>query len=176
MIRWKFTFDKDEEEAWLNDWCQKGWAMTKFFFGAVTFAPCQPGEFIYQIDLIPGRFLEANDYEGYVIFMDEMGVEVLQRWGRWVYLRKRAADGPFILYTDAASKIELYRRIRRLFLWALMVEFFCSFSAWSMLLRFPEDMFARGLVGLYIVLIAVVLRAVWRCSWKIQALERQQGQ
>lgn len=30
MILWKFTFDKDEEEVWLNDWCQQGWAMTRF--------------------------------------------------------------------------------------------------------------------------------------------------
>lgn len=173
MIRWKFTFDKDEEEFWLNDWCQSGWAMTKFFAGVVTFVPCQPGEFIYRIDLIPGRFLQANDYEGYVIFMDEMGIEVVQRWGRWVYLRKRAADGPFELYSDTESKIALYHRIRRMFLVALAVEVFGSLSGWNLLARYPEDMFARGLVGLYIVMIAVVLRAVWRCSWRITELERQ---
>ena len=94
MIRWKFTYDKDEEQDWLNEYARQGWAMTKFWLGVVTFVPCQPGEYIYQIDLLPGKGLLAEDYEGYVIFMDEMGVEVLQRWGRWVYLRKRAGDGP----------------------------------------------------------------------------------
>lgn len=173
MIRWKFTFDKDEEQEWLNDWCQSGWAMTRFFVGLVTFVPCQPGEFIYQIDLIPGRFLQAHDYEGYVIFMDEMGVEVLQRWGRWVYLRKRAEDGPFDLYTDTDSKIALYRRIRNMFICALVVVSLCSFSAWDMLFRFPDELFSRGLAGLYLVMIITMLRAVWQCSWKIKELTRR---
>lgn len=139
MIRWKFTYDKDEEQDWLNEYARQGWAMTKFWLGVVTFVPCQPGEYIYQIDLLPGKGLLAEDYEGYVIFMDEMGVEVLQRWGRWVYLRKRAGDGPFEVYTDAESRIALYRRIRRMFLWAFMMIFLCSFNAWVLLFQYPED-------------------------------------
>ncbi len=173
MIRWKFTFDKDEEQDWLNDYAQRGWAMSSFFAGIVTFVPSQPGEYIYQIDLLPGKGIFARNYEDYVIFMNEMGVEVLQRWGRWVYLRKRAENGPFEAYTDAASKIELYQRIRKMFIWALCIVFLCSFSAWDLLLQFPEDMFSRGLVGGYVVILAVMLRAVWQCSWKIKELERQ---
>ena len=173
MIRWKFTFDKDEEQDWLNDYAQRGWAMVSYCVGMVTFVPCQPGEFIYQIDLLQGRGLMADNYEDYVVFMNEMGVEILQRWGRWVYLRKRAEDGPFEVYTDAASKIELYHRIRKMFIWALVVVGLCSGSAWNLLLRFPEDISSRGLAGLYIVMITVMLRAVWRCSWKIKELERQ---
>lgn len=171
MKRWKFTFDKDEEEIWLNEMCRQGWAMTSFFVGVVTFVPCQPEEFIYQIDLIPGRFLQADDYEGYVIFMDEMGVEVLQRWGRWVYLRKRTEDGPFELYTDLESKIALYRRIRRMFLFALALEAMCSGSAWNLLVQFPGDMFARGLVGVYVVVLVFMVRAVWCHTVKIRELE-----
>lgn len=173
MIRWKFTFDKDEEQDWLNGWVQQGWAMTSFFVGIVTFVPCQPGEYVYQIDLLPGRGLQADDYEGYVIFMDEMGVEVLQRWGRWVYLRKRAEDGPFEVYSDAASKMEMYRRIRGMFLWTFGLECLCSASVWDLLLQYPADLFARGLAGVYLVTLAAMLRAVWRCSWKIKDLERQ---
>ena len=173
MIRWKFTFDKDEEQDWLNDYAQQGWAMASFFVGLVTFVPCQPGEYIYQIDLLPGRGLWADNYEDYVIFMNEAGVEILQRWGRWVYLRRRAEEGPFEVYSDVDSKIDLYRRIRRLFIWALGVISLCSFSAWNMLLQFPEEVFARGLAGVYVVMIAVLLRAVWRCSWKMKELERQ---
>ena len=173
MIRWKFTFDKDEEQEWLNEYARRGWAMTKFCVGVVTFAPCQPGEYVYQIDLLPGKGLWADDYEGYVIFMDEMGVEVVQRWGRWVYLRKRAEDGPFEVYTDVESQLALYRRIRALFLWALVIEICCSISGFSTLARFPEDVFARGLAGFYIVILAVFLRAVLQCTRKIRELECQ---
>lgn len=173
MIRWKFTFDKDEEQEWLNDYAQQGWAMAGFFAGMVTFVPCQPGEYVYQIDLLPGKGLWADNYEDYVIFMNEMDVEILQRWGRWVYLRKRSEDGPFEVYTDAASKREMYRRIRKMFLWALCVVFFCSFSVWSLLLQEPGSLFARGLAGVYIVMFAMMLRGVRQCTRKIRELEEE---
>ena len=175
MIRWKFTFDKDDEQDWINEYCQQGWAMAGFFVGVVTFVPCQPGEYIYQIDLLPGAGLRADDYEGYVEFMHDTGVEVIQRWGRWVYLRKRAEEGPFEIYTDLDSQIAMYRRIRALFTWLLVIELCASVSGWTNLLSFPGSLWARCLVGFYIVFIAVVLRAVGRCSWKIKELERQRG-
>lgn len=173
MIRWKFTFDKDEEQEWLNGYARRGWAMASFFVGLVTFVPCRPGEYVYQIDLLPGKGLWADNYEDYVIFMNEMGVEVLQRWGRWVYLRKRAEDGPFEVYTDAESKAALYRRIRSMFLWALLVELLCSSSVWGLLAQYPEDVFARGLAGVYLVMMAMILRGVLQCGRKIKELERQ---
>ncbi len=173
MIRWKFTFDKDEEQDWLNEYAQQGWAMAGFFVGVVTFVPCLPGEFIYQIDLLPGKGLRADDYEGYVIFMNDLGVEIVQRWGRWVYLRKRAEEGPFEVYTDTESKLDLYRRIRALFLWGLLIEFCCSFSGLNVLIQFPGDIFARCLVGIYIVVVALFLRAVLQCTRKIRELEKE---
>ena len=54
MIQFKLTYDKDDEQDWLNAYCQQGWAMSSFFLGLVTFVRCQPGEYIYQIDLLPG--------------------------------------------------------------------------------------------------------------------------
>lgn len=171
MIRFIWTFDKDKEEDTLNDYCRQGWAMASFFAGLTTFTPCQPGEFIYQIDLLPGAGLRADDYEGYVIFMHEAGVEVVQRWGRWVYLRRRAEEGPFEIYTDVESRVELYRRIRKLFLWALCLELCCSISIWTTLLRCPHDPFSRGIAGLYIVMISVIAQAVWRCSRQIKRLQ-----
>ena len=51
--------------------------------------------------------------------------------------------------------------------------FLCSFNAWVLLFQYPEDIFSRGLVGTYIVILAVMLRAVWQCSWRIRELERQ---
>ena len=49
-----------------------------------------------------------------------------------------------------------------MFLWAFMMIFLCSFNAWVLLFQYPEDIFSRGLVGTYIVILAVMLRAVWR--------------
>lgn len=52
MRKYRLYYDKDAEEIWLKDMCQKGWALKKYFLGLYTFEPCTPGEFNYQIDLI----------------------------------------------------------------------------------------------------------------------------
>lgn len=171
MIQWKFTFDKDEEQDWLNDYCQEGWAMVSFFAGLVTFVPCRPGEFIYQIDLLPGSGLRADDYEGYVSFMSDMDVEVLQRWGRWVYLRKRAEDGPFEVYTDTDSKIQLYRRIRKMFLWVLVLDLSLSINVFFQAAVYG-GLLLRCSAAVVALMLLAILQGAWKCTRKIQELER----
>lgn len=175
MIKLKFTFDKDLEQDWINDLCQQGWAFVSFFAGICTFLPCEPGEYIYQIDLMPGVGIRASDPEDYMEFMEEAGVEVVQRWGRWVYLRKRAEEGPFEVYTDPQSMIDLYRRIRKMFLWFLGLELCCSASIWGQLSLGSGVTFYRVVAAVYIALFLCVLRTVRRCSWRIQELEQRDG-
>ena len=171
MIQWKFTFDKDEEQDWLNDYCREGWAMAGFFFFFVMFVPCRPGEFIYQIDLLPGAGLRADDYEDYVSFMRDMDVEVLQRWGRWVYLRKRAEDGPFEVYTDTDSKIQLYRRIRNMFLWVVCVNSVCCLNLVLQAVHF-NTLLTRCSAAAAALMLLAILRGARKCTRKIQELER----
>ena len=171
MIQWKFTFDKDEEQDWLNDYCREGWAMAGFFAGLVMFVPCRPGEFIYQIDLLPGAGLRADDYEDYVSFMRDMDVEVLQRWGRWVYLRKRAEDGPFEVYTDTDSKIQLYRRIRKMFLWVWVLELVLSINVFFQAVVYG-GLLLRCSAAVAALMLLAILQGAWKCTQKIQELER----
>ena len=172
MIQFKLTFDKDLEQEWLNNFCQEGWAMTGFAAGFFTFTPCQPGEYIYQINLLPGDGFKAKDVSEYVEFMEETGVEIVQRWFRWVFLRKRAADGPFQIYTDIDSQIQMYRRIRQMFLWALVLECFCSLSIW-LNVAFNDSLLIRCMAAVFVMIIVAFVRAVCRCSRIIQELERQ---
>lgn len=171
MIQWKFTFDKDEEQDWLNDYCREGWAMAGFFAGLVMFVPCRPGEFIYQIDLLPGAGLRADDYEDYVSFMRDMDVEVLQRWGRWVYLRKRAEDGPFEVYTDTDSKIQLYRRIRKMFLWVLVLDLSLSINVFFQTVVYG-GLLLRCSAAVAALMLLAIAQGAWKCTRKIQELER----
>ena len=167
LKKFKILFDKDYEQDWLNEMCTKGWAMESFFAGLYTFSPCEPGEYIYQIDLLPGTGLKPEAPEEYVTFMEETGAEVVQLWGRWAILRKRAAEGPFEIYTDAFSQIQLYQRIRKMFLWALGLEFLCSLSLWSQLIynywMWPFAIF-------YVAIFTVLVIATARCSRRIQEL------
>ena len=54
-------------------------------------------------------------------------MEIVVLWGFWIILRKRAEDGPFELYTDVDSKIEHYRKIRRMFKVVTVIELLALF-------------------------------------------------
>lgn len=130
MIRFRLYYDKDKETAWLNKMAADGWAMESFFAGFFRFEKCEKGEYAYQVDFGNKFGSVSGDYRE---FMQEAGIEIVQTWGYWVILRKKAAEGKFELYTDVASSIEHYKKIRRMFkavtiaeLIALFVELYCA--------------------------------------------------
>lgn len=126
LVRWKFYFDKDKEEQWLNEMAAKGWSMKSFFAGRYTFEQTQQGEYLYQVELLPRNVKEKSEY---LHFLEhEMGVELVQEWGFWIFLRKKSSEGAFELYTDAASKAEHYRKISHLFFAVAGLEFLVGLS------------------------------------------------
>lgn len=147
---------------------QDGWAFKSFFLGVYTFVPCEPGEYIYQIDLLDNGNKSKDDFTA---FMEDIGVEVVAQWYRWVYLRKKADDGPFEMYTDIESKINQYTRIKNFFLALLLVESLCFFIEISAAIRTksPIFWFFTALIG-FITL--AILRIVWKCSFKIEQLKQ----
>lgn len=124
MTKFRLYVDKEKETEFLNEMARQGYAMTGFVLGFYSFDPCQPGEYIYQIDITEGMFRVSNDYRE---FMRDMEVEIVCLWGPWVILRKKAAEGSFVLYTDVESRVEHYTKIKRLFKGALTVEIICIF-------------------------------------------------
>ena len=124
MIRFRLYFDKDAETRWLNDMAEQGWAMKSFFAGFYSFERCEPGQYMYQVDF-GNRFFSVS--EEYREFMQETGVEIVQPWGFWIILRKKAGEGAFELYTDVDSTLEHYTKIRRMFKAVAVVEILCLF-------------------------------------------------
>lgn len=100
----------------------KGQAMTGFFAGFYKFEPCEPGKYVYEIDLNAGFGKISKEYRE---FMEEMGIEIVALWGFWVVLRKKAAEGEFQLYTDVESKVESYTKIRNMFKAVTIIEVLC---------------------------------------------------
>ncbi len=122
MKKFRLYFDKDKEIVWLSEMAAKGYALTGFFAGLYSFEKTEPGEYIYQIDFGDKLFAVSDDYRE---FMEETGVEIVQSWGYWVFLRKKAADGDFVLYSDVDSLITHYTKIRNLFKIVTLIEFIC---------------------------------------------------
>ncbi|MEA4971326.1 MAG: DUF2812 domain-containing protein [Candidatus Pelethousia sp.] len=166
MRKFKLCYDKDEEEAWLQSMCAKGWAFQKFFLGVYTFAPCEPGEYTYRIDLMANSFQEQEQYK---VFMREMGVEPVAQWYRWCYLRRKASEGPFELYSDVDSMIAHYSRIRRFFTGALVVEAICLLAEINGLLTTGEPLLFFFTVVI-LALVVVLAGAVYMCGRKIRRL------
>ena len=107
MKKFRLYYDKDKEEAFLNDMSAKGYAMKRFFLGVYTFEKCQPGEYTYRVDLISDKTVEQRN-ELYDLIRDSGG-ELVQTWGIWAIFRKK---GNFELYTDPESQIKQFKRIR----------------------------------------------------------------
>ncbi|MCI9492736.1 MAG: DUF2812 domain-containing protein [Lachnospiraceae bacterium] len=135
MRKFRLYYDKEKEEAWLNEMCRQGWAMTKFFLGVFQFMPCEPGKYTYQVDMpgLPGTFgMHSGIKKEYIDFVEATGAEYVCSWGFWLIFRKETEQGDFKLYTDKESRIKLYRRIRFLFLaFALLELGLCIFNSYN---------------------------------------------
>lgn len=176
MVRFKLTVNKDKETDYLNEMAEKGYSMTGFFAGFYSFEECRPGEYLYQVDISEGMFRVSNDYRE---FMQEMGVEIVCLWGMWVVLRKKAADGPFVLYTDVESSIEHYEKIRKMFKVVVCIEIICLImelicvaggTDWeSVMLRLASS----SILG---ALVVVLMREVARVNGILAQLRERIGQ
>lgn len=122
MTKFRLYFNKDKETTWLNNMAKEGYALTKFFAGFYTFEACEPGEYEYQIDFGDKMYAVTDDYRE---FMEENNVEIVCLWGYWVFLRKRASEGKFVLYTDVESSIEHYTKILKMFKVVTAIELIC---------------------------------------------------
>jgi len=111
----KAYWNYEKEEKWLNDMSAKGLALTDYSWCRYAFTDSRPGEYIYRIELL--KNLPSNpESRKYLQFMEENGVEHIASYMRWVYFRKKAADGAFDIYSDAESRIQHYKRVSLLWL------------------------------------------------------------
>lgn len=99
---WAWDFDK--EEAWLNKLAAQGLALVSVGFCRYEFEDCTPGEYTFRLQLLENT-VPHPESQKYLAFLEETGVEHIGSWLRWVYLRKKTADGGFELFSDNESRI-----------------------------------------------------------------------
>ena len=171
MIKFRLYFDKDKETVWLNKMAEEGHALTGFFAGFYQFEECEPGQYVYQIDFGEKLFAVTNNYRE---FMEETGVEIVQTWGYWVFLRKLASEGEFQLYTDVDSSIEHYTKIRNMFKVVMILELICFFI--ELVCAMDGNQWAVRFAILIGVLIIVIMNATFKTNRIIAELKERKGE
>lgn len=113
-------WNPDKEQQWLNELAAKGLSLTDYSWCRYVFEETEPGKYIYQIELLenkPGK----PESDLYLRFLEDAGVEVAATYMRWAYLRKKASDGPFSVYSDCESKIRYLNRVKNF--WIFLINF-----------------------------------------------------
>ena len=175
MKKFKLYLNKDKETKWLNEMSADGYALTKFFAGVYTFEKCTPGQYIYQVDFTSGFYKVSDDYRE---FMEEMDAEIITLWEFWVILRKKAADGPFELYTDTDSQIEHYKKILIMLKIVTIFEILCfTYEAMAACLTTSViEIVPLVCMAILALMIIGLLRAVMHTKQKINELLEQKGE
>ena len=112
--KWFWVWNFDKEEKWLNEMAAKGLALVGVGFAKYEFEESLPGEYAVHFELLQ-HSKSHPESENYIRFIEETGAEQVGNYLRWVYFRKKTADGPFALFSDNASRITHLKRIIGLF-------------------------------------------------------------
>lgn len=113
--KWFWVWEFDKEERWLNEMAAQGLALVSVGFCRYDFEECAPGAYQVRLELLENQPSHAESQK-YIGFIEETGAEQVGRFMRWVYFRKKTADGPFDLYSDLESRIKHLKRIIALIL------------------------------------------------------------
>lgn len=117
MRVWRFwtIAEYEQEEQWLNEMARDGWALTAVGFCRFIFRRTRPGEFIYKLDMVE-RTTQDEVKESYFNFLTECGIRIVGEYKDWIYLQKRAADGPFDMKNDTYAKL---RKVNKIYSFAI---------------------------------------------------------
>lgn len=153
----------EKEEIWLNQMAAQGWHCVDYFPCRYTFEKGEPGEYTYRIQLLD-QVPTHVESAAYLEFLEEAGIQAVASSMRWVYLRKKTADGPFEIFSDRESRIAHYRRIIYMLLPLGLVNLLFGLGILGR--REPINIFNLGGA----VLLAMPMVGYYR---RIQALEKE---
>jgi hypothetical protein len=107
FLPWQY----EKEENWLSEMAANGWLLEDYCFIVYRFSSGVPRRFIYRIDF---KSTPKNDLEEYINLFTSSGWEHITTAANWQYFRIPERDFTTDIYSDAASKIEKFRRMANL--------------------------------------------------------------
>jgi len=110
-VFWAWEFDK--EEQWLNEMAASGKALVSARYFTYEFEDSAPGEYAVRLEMLE-NIPDSPEGRQYIEFVESTGAEYIGKVMKWVYFRKRIADGDFELHGDNATRIKHLTGIIRL--------------------------------------------------------------
>ena len=111
--KWFWAWEFDKEEQWLNDMAAKGKALVSARYATFEFEDSAPGEYAVRLEMLENSPTSPEGQQ-YIEFVEGTGAECVGTVMKWVYFRKKTADGPFELHGDNATRIKHLKGIQRL--------------------------------------------------------------
>ena len=108
--KWFWAWEFDKEDRWLNDMAAKGKALVSARYTTYEFEDSAPGEYAIRLEMLEHDPASAEGQQ-YISFVEETGAEYIGRVMKWVYFRKKTADGPFELHSDNKTRMKHLKRI-----------------------------------------------------------------
>lgn len=139
----------DGQEKWLNSMAERGYRLIKCGKMTYTFDECKPGEYEYAVEFVGDRsYSKAKDYRKY---LEEMGFRTLTKninlnfsygkvkwrpyakgmgqiatspggFNKELLIVEKKRDGkPLKLHTDVQDRLEAYKTVQRVYLWAVFI-------------------------------------------------------
>ena len=111
--KWFWAWEFDKEEQWLNNMAARGKALISARYITYEFEDSQPGEYAVRLEMLENS-PTGPEGQQYIEFVESTGAEYVGRVMKWVYFRKKTADGPFDIHGDNATRIRHLTGIIRL--------------------------------------------------------------
>lgn len=108
--KWFWAWEFDKEEQWLNDMAAQGKALVSARYATYEFEDSEPGEYAIRLEMLE-NMPASEEGQQYISFVEETGAEYVGKVMKWVYFRKKTADGPFELHGDNATRLKHLKRI-----------------------------------------------------------------
>ena len=109
---WRFytIAEYEQEEQWINEMAKEGWNLTAVGLCRYIFRRGTPGEYIYKLDIVE-RTASDEVRESYFNFLSECDIRIVGEYKDWLYLQKKAADGPLDMKDDTYAKLRTVNKV-----------------------------------------------------------------
>ena len=109
-IKWFWSWQDEQEEAWLRNMSQKGWHLSSIGLPCIyRFRAGEQRDYVYRLDY---QTFPKKDKQEYQQLFRDAGWEHIGEMSAWQYFRKEVKEGETLeIFTDVESKVTKYKRV-----------------------------------------------------------------